>query len=386
MRIRTIAAGAAVLAMLGLGGVYLSFPSERVSTPVQAVSAAETADTLAALKPPKRARPVVAVLAANDGTETTDFLIPYGLIKRSGVADVFAVAMTSGPVALMPALTIQADTNAAAFDARYPDGADYLIVPAMHRNDNPAVLAWIKSQARRGTVVVGICEGALVLANAGLLDGRAATTHWFSVPGVRAAHPTLRYVRDRRFVVDRGIVTTTGVSASLPVSLAIVAAIAGRERADALAREVGVERWDATHDSGQFHLTRSDIWTVIANTASFWGYETVGIPISTGVDEIALAFTADAYSRTFTSHAVALAPEAGPVATAQGLRLLPDGIKGNTAVNFLLPALPTQEPTHALRAALEGIASRYGRATSDFARVQLEYSVSDAESRNIAAK
>ncbi len=86
---------------------------------------------------------------------------------------------------------------------------------------------------------MSICDGTLVLANAGLLEGRRATGHWSEIDDVAKAHPTMQRVRDRRYVVDRGVVTTTGVSASVPVSLALVEAIGGRDRATALAREIG---------------------------------------------------------------------------------------------------------------------------------------------------
>lgn len=56
-----------------------------------------------ALRPPKRTRPVIAVLGLNEGSETTDYLVPYGVLKHSGVADVFALAIRPGPITLMPA-------------------------------------------------------------------------------------------------------------------------------------------------------------------------------------------------------------------------------------------------------------------------------------------
>jgi hypothetical protein len=58
---------------------------------------------LEALRPPKRARPVIAVLAHDPGTETTDFIIPYAVLRASA-ADVFAVGFRDAPVPLMPAL------------------------------------------------------------------------------------------------------------------------------------------------------------------------------------------------------------------------------------------------------------------------------------------
>jgi putative intracellular protease/amidase len=358
------------LALLLFAGVFAFIPGERraAATPV-VISADETAKTLAALKPPKRARPVIAVVGANGGTETTDYLVPYGVLKRSGVADVFALGTKSGPVTLMPALSVVPDMTTAEFVRRYPDGADYVIVPALHDPTDPAVRDFIRAQAASGATIVSICEGTLVLANAGLLDGRRATGHWFSIGSVAEAHPTMHRVRDRRYVADRAVVTSTGVSSSIPVSLAVVEAIGGRERAAALAQEIGARGWDAVHDSSAFHLIRDDIWMVLGNLfVSLWNSETVDVRAADGADVLAVALMADSYSRTFRSRAVVLGSQ--PVRTAEGLEILPD--LSDAKPDFVVD-LPQSRPSHALDMALDGIKARYGDATASFVRVQLEY-------------
>jgi len=241
-------------------------------------------------------------------------------------------------------------------------------VPAMHRADDPDVLAWLRAQAAKRATVVGVCDGALVLANAGLLDGRRGTAHWFSRDGLRKEHPTLQWVPDRRYVVDRGVVTTTGITASIPVSLALVEAIAGRPAAAAVARRLGVAGWDAAHDSAAFRLDRGYVGTAAGNWLAFWSHETVGIPVADGVDEIALALAADAWSRTYRSQAAAVA--AAPVTTRRGLTLVPDG---PDAASTDLPALATDRPARALDDALGEIARRYGEPTAAFVALQLEY-------------
>src|SRR5207253_3030515 len=85
---------------------------------------------------------------------------------------------------------------------QHPDGADYVIVPAMSRDDDPAALQWIGNQSGKGAIVIGVCAGAKVVGAAGLLHGKRATTHWYSIKELRGKHPTVRYVRNRRLVTD----------------------------------------------------------------------------------------------------------------------------------------------------------------------------------------
>jgi putative intracellular protease/amidase len=357
------------VAMLFVAALFAFIPGERQAAAVSAtISAEETARTLAALKPPKRARPVVAVVGSNDGTETTDYLIPYGVLKRSGAADVVALGTRAGPMTMMPSLTIMPEVTTAQFVQRYPDGSDYVIVPALHDPTDPVVRDFIRRQAALGATIVSICDGTLVMANAGLLDGHRATGHWFQIDSVAKAHPTMQRVRDRRYVADRGIVTTTGVSASVPVSLALVEAIAGRDRAAALAQEIGARGWSAEHDSGAFHLIRDDVWMILGNLfVGLFDRETVALRVPQGADVIAAAFMADSYGRTFRTQAVVLG--SGSIRTAEGLAIVPDA--GGATADVVVD-LPVGQPARALDLAIAGIRARYGDATAAFVRVQLE--------------
>jgi putative intracellular protease/amidase len=367
--------GLGAVALLGAaGGAWLlSLPPATTRTAAPPVAHEESA-TLAALKPPKRPRPLIAIVGINDATEVTDYLMPYGILRRAEVADVVMLATGPGPVKLYPALQVEPQATVAEFDARHPDGADYVIVPAMSRDDDPAALAWLRSQAGKGALVVGVCAGAKVVGAAGLLDGRRATTHWYFVDDLRDRHPTLRYVPDRRLVVDQGVVTTTGITASMPVALTLVEAIAGRERAAAVGRGIGLTRWDARHDSSAFRLTRPFAWTVIRNTAAFWKRERLGVELTPGVDEVSLALVVDAWSRTYRSRAVTFARAAAAVETRNGLRILPDEVATSWPAPHRLPAVGDRPPAGALDDALRGIADRYGQGTADFVAVQLEYS------------
>src|SRR4051812_27598980 len=115
-----------------------------------------------------RAKPVVAVVGENSGTELTDFVIPYGVLARSGAVQLLSVATQGGPLSMRPALKLQPDATTAEFDQRFPQGADYVIVPAVVKPDDATLVAWVAAQGAKGATVVSICDGALIVANAGL--------------------------------------------------------------------------------------------------------------------------------------------------------------------------------------------------------------------------
>ncbi|AKC72243.2 hypothetical protein MB84_08390 [Pandoraea oxalativorans] len=316
--------------------------------------------------------PVVAVMALNDGTETTDFLVPYGVLKRAGIGQVEAVAVEAGDVTLMPALRIVPDTTLTAFDARYPRGADVVIVPAMHVDNDPRVLQWLQRQAANGALIVGICSGAKVLSQAGLLREKRFAGHWYDRDDLRKDNPTARYVSDVRYLYDDGIVTTTGVSASLPLSLALVEGIAGEKRAADVARSLGVTDWSARHASAGFRLDASRLWTIASHWLAFWRHETLAIPVSDGVDDVSLALVSDAWSRTWRSEAIAVHEGTRTVRMASGLRLVPQMDISVTPVRTIALASHTSAMAN-FTAALDAIGQRYGASTRDLVALSLEY-------------
>ena len=367
------ALGAFTLLLAIGGGWLLSLPPTPSVTAPPAIAQDERDAIVAALKPPKRQRPLIAIIGINNATETTDYLMPYGILARADVADVVTLATAPGPMTLFPALKVEPQATIAEFDARHPDGADYVIVPAMSRDDDPEALQWIRNQSGKGAIVIGVCVGAKVVGDAGLLHGKRATTHWYSVKELRGKHPSMRYVEDRRLVVDDGVATTTGITASMPMSLTLIEAIAGRDKARAVGREIGLPEWDARHESDEFKFTRPFALTAIGNTAAFWAHERLGIELKPDIDEVSLALVTDAWSRTYRSRAVTFARTASTQQSRNGIRILPDVIATNWPAARLLPEIDNAKPAEALDSALGGIAARYGTRTTDFVAMQLEY-------------
>lgn len=173
-------------------------------------------------------------------------------------------------------------------------------------------------------------------------------------------------------VVDRGIATTTGITASIPMMLTLIEAIAGRDKAEAVADDLGLDGWNARHDSGAFKLTRPFAATVLGNRLAFWNHDRFGMALEPGMDEVALALVADAWSRTYRSRVELFAASPAAVATRGGVRLLPDQVTAAWPSERLLLATTTP-PAKALDKALQDIGARYGQATAHVVAMQLEY-------------
>ncbi|MGE0210732.1 MAG: DJ-1/PfpI family protein [Parvibaculaceae bacterium] len=360
-------------ALAGFGGWMLSLPAP-VTIAAQPVPQAEMDAIIERLGPPKRQRPIIAIVGINEATEITDYLMPAGILRRADIADVSLLSTGAGPVKLYPALTVEPDATIAEFDARTPEGADYVVVPQMSRDDDPVVLAWLRDQAKKGATIIGICAGARIVGAAGLLDNKRATTHWFYVTELREEHPSMTYVPDRRVVADQGVVTTTGITASMPVTLMLIEAIAGREKAQAVAADLGLSVWNASHASSRFKLTRPFASTVAGNVLAFWNYERFGFELQPGMDEVSMALVLDAWSRTYKSDTISFAASRGPVETRNGVRVIPDEIAADRPQENRLPTSIGRKPASALDQALKDIVARYGEPTADVVAMQLEYS------------
>src|SRR5678816_3991481 len=213
----------------------------------------------------------------------------------------------------------------------------------------------IKDQAAKGATVIGVCIGVKVVAAAGLLENKRGTAHWYALKDLRAQHPSMQYVPNRRFVVDHGVATTTGITASMPMSLTLIEAIAGRDKAEAVARDLGLDHWDARHASDAFKFTRPFALTVMGNKLAFWNHEQLGIELAPGMDEVSLALSADAWSRTYRSRALTFADSPGVITTRSGIRIVPDESAKPQA--DVVSAFGDRAPAKALVETLAGIES-----------------------------
>ena len=156
---------------------------------------------------------------------------------RNTVFDVSLVSLDGAPVHYRDRVTVSPDVAA-------PDvgDVDLVIVPGLDDDLEPsfalnaAWAPWLAAWHARGAVVASSCSGAFLLAEAGLLDGRACTTHWLYAPAMQRRFPAVR-VDARRLLIDEGdVITSGGATTFLDLALYLVERFGGRERANAAAR------------------------------------------------------------------------------------------------------------------------------------------------------
>jgi transcriptional regulator GlxA family with amidase domain len=178
-----------------------------------------------------------------DGAEELDWAGPWEVLAAwaqqfpdDGV-EVFTLARDGREVRCAKGLRVLADhtwEDAPAMDLLvYPGGQG----TRGHVGDE-AVRGWVREVAARGTLLASVCTGSLVLADAGLLDGRPATTHWGSLDRLAELGHDIEVRPDDRFVDDGPVITAAGVSAGIDMALHLVARLHSVERAREVRRYI----------------------------------------------------------------------------------------------------------------------------------------------------
>jgi transcriptional regulator GlxA family with amidase domain len=178
-------------------------------------------------------------IALWDGVEELDFAGPYEVLTAwarttDGRVTVRTVSRDGDAIECSHGLTVVPDT---ALDEL--GDADLFLLPGGNTRPlqaDESFLAEVRTRAEGGTLMASVCTGALVLAKAGLLAGRPATTHWSSLD--QLAELGAKVDRDARFVDDGNVVTAAGVSAGIDMALHLVARLDSVERAREIRRYI----------------------------------------------------------------------------------------------------------------------------------------------------
>jgi transcriptional regulator GlxA family with amidase domain len=155
------------------------------------------------------------------------------LVRGSKAYDIQFISEKGGGVKSSSGLTLDTKRmGTASFDTLVVEGANEPVASP------PGIIKFVRSAPRRCRRVTATCTGAFVLAEAGLLDGRRATTHWLYAKTLQAKYPLARIDEDRIFINDGPIWTSAGMSAGIDLALALVEADFGNETARSVAKKL----------------------------------------------------------------------------------------------------------------------------------------------------
>lgn len=303
----------------------------------------------------------VAIALGTSGTVVSDALGPFEVFARSDRFQVYTVAENRVPVALSGGLSTMPDYSLADIADGVAPRPDIVVVSAITdptgESEKP-LREWIAGADRHGTLILGVCAGASVLGAAGVLEGKAATTHWADLGALADTYRSTEWIPGERYIQDGNITTTAGVTSGIVGALRLVEQIAGPAEAERIGTAIAYPGWSITADTA---IARNTLeladYPYALNVALPWLQPTYAIGVTSGVDEIDLAAAFEVYSgSSFATRTIAVA-QFGTTTTAHGLTVfttptsaLPDG-----ADRLIIPGRPSPGATASLLEWADGL-------------------------------
>jgi transcriptional regulator GlxA family with amidase domain len=200
--------------------------------------------------------------------EDFELLDLYGPLEMFGFlapeVRIVTVAETPGPVASLPGVKTLAEHGFAGCPP-----LDLVLVPggigSARQVDNGALLDFLRARTPSAEITMSVCTGSAILARAGLLDGRRATSNKQLFKHATVQSDRVRWVPEARWVEDGPYVTSSGISAGTDMALAVIARLYGRARAEQIAA-LAEYAWqsDPTQDPFHQYLNQGDLQQILA--------------------------------------------------------------------------------------------------------------------------
>ncbi|WP_407526471.1 DJ-1/PfpI family protein [Lacibacter sp. MH-610] len=198
----------------------------------------------------------VAIFIFNE-VEVLDFAGPFEVFSVAGLRtmnvppfEVFTVAQfdtinARNHLTIKPTYTLEKAPKAEIIVIPGGGGfhADGTPFGSRREMNNPIVLKWIQEQSAQAKLTLSVCTGSLILAKAGLLEGKEATTHFLAIDALKKISETISVKEKTRLVDNGNIMTSEGVSAGIDMSLYVVSKLLGKETADETARYMQYDYW-----------------------------------------------------------------------------------------------------------------------------------------------
>lgn len=189
-----------------------------------------------------------------DEVDILDFTGPYEVFCRTrtkpGIEsrknnnfapfNVFTISNVKRPIQASGGLKVIAD-----YSLEENPNIDILLLPGglgtRKLLKSKEIISWILDTAEEASLLTSVCTGSLLLAQAGLLENKSATTHWGALNLLKNISPSTKVIKDQR-VVDDGIITSAGVSSGIDMAFNVVAKLFGHEVASDTAKYIEYQR------------------------------------------------------------------------------------------------------------------------------------------------
>jgi AraC family transcriptional regulator, transcriptional activator FtrA len=271
-------------------------------------------------------KPTVAVLLGNTLSEPTDVLGPYAMFAESGEYNVYTVAASRTVRTLTGGLDLVPHLSFEELAARLHGDPDIVVVPQIvdiRSSVNAPVVAWVRRQGRGHALLFSWCTGAEVLAESGVIDGKAATAHWGDIDRLQRVYPRVHWQRGVRYVDGGTLLSTAGLTAGVDATLHLLARRRGAELAANVAKAFSIPPSPFLENPKcrQFEIGPADS-IFLLNSGFRWPKPRLDVWLYDGVGELDLGSAADVYgvSAGYRIHTLSAAAS---VVSSHGIQFVP---------------------------------------------------------------
>jgi transcriptional regulator GlxA family with amidase domain len=277
-------------------------------------------------------KPTAVILLGPEGANAADVLAPYEVLASTGAFNLYTVAPERQPVPLTGNLDLVPDLSLGQLDRRLPEGPEVIVVPQLTEvlagvpPSLAPVVAWLQGQRAQGDrLLVSVCVGAEVLAEAGLLEGRPVTSHWLGLIGLRRDYPQVRWTEGVRYVDDGDLISTAGVLSAIDGALRVIERMVGPAAAARAAQAVAWPAYSPGRAAPIRRLRPAPADVVAVLSAGYrWDRPTMGVLLTDGVAETELAAAFRPYTElSYLARTVAVTADGRPVRSRHGLTFIP---------------------------------------------------------------
>ncbi|MGG0238916.1 DJ-1/PfpI family protein [Bacillus rhizoplanae] len=275
-------------------------------------------------------KPTVAVVMADSSipTEDFDFLIPYTLFSMTDAYNVYAVAPDKNVKSLSGGLDVIPHYSYKELDNLLNKSPDIIVIPYMPGVDEQKyqpTREWIQQHSSsKTTTFLSICGGSKNLADAGLLKGKSATSHWQFLPILMKQYPDTYWKEDVRYVHEGNTLTSAGQSAGIDAVLHLISQKLGEPVAAKISKEISYPSYQFVQNPKVDHPFYVDIKlaTYWLNLGFHWNKKQMGVLLYKDMDEIALSSIFDSYGDTGTTQVLTVSSSDAPITTKHHLNIL----------------------------------------------------------------